>query len=92
MAIVREILEAAYGNNNDNTLMVYSHVFFFPILLATCLVAAAAAGNPFKNLSSIHHETLLVVLRIYVYVSVSDSSLYISLGLLQTRRLSLRIL
>jgi len=48
MAIYREILEAVHGNNNDNTLMVITPkamFFFWSILLATCLVAASAAGN-----------------------------------------------
>lgn len=106
MAIVREILEAVHGNNNDNTLMVDSPKVMFVCLFfqftrhLSCRRRRYCSRKAFKNMSSIHHETLFLInLRIYVYVSVSDSlsedpTLYISLELLHhiqyhTRRLNL---
>jgi hypothetical protein len=80
-AVAREILEAVHANNNDNALMVNSSKgqFYSPPVLLPLLRKAP------KNPSSIH--LFLIALRIYVYVSVCDSSkdptLYISLGLLR---------
>lgn len=61
--------------------------FFSSILLVTCLVTGVAAGKPPRICLPYIKRLFLIVLRIYVYTSVSDSlnedpTLYISLGLM----------
>ena len=90
MAMAEEILEADHINNVDNTLMLHSLkacLFFFQFYCCHRRRRRRSSRNTPKNLCPFIMHHVLIVLRIYVYVSVSDPlsedfALYISLGLL----------
>lgn len=90
MAMAREYMEATHGKNNGNTLMIDCLVCFNFTRHLSCRRRhhhrrrCSSRKAPRIYLSFIMSHFFLV-LRIYEYVSVSnsldDSTLYISLGL-----------